>query len=278
MEIKLDRWIELLQRTTQDNNWKGLHERFRTDNSYFREMKNTIDYVRNNELETADEKSVRDIIERSIGVWKAFCESCSFIFVRQWIQDPLMRPSKDDIKLFQEMFIRGVKLETYKTLPLEADWSLLDMMADLHKRNVDEGLSLDKAFGLEDPVGHPPKNPFEVPDYIRRMVVDMIDNDESQTQAITNEMNNLKTFTHSVDHYKQMMLKHKWTALNDHLHDRFIRGIKTLDDTERKRIHKNWDGIDMPETLVISSDLVQYGKGAIKAKEVQAIKSSSKLH
>jgi hypothetical protein len=278
MKITIKRWTELLQRTTQDNNWKGLHEKFRTDNSYFREMKNTIDYVRNNELETADEKSVRDIIERSIGVWKAFCESCSFIFVRQWIQDPLMRPSKDDIKLFQEMFIRGVKLETYKTLPLEADWSLLDMMADLHKRSVDKGLSLDKAFGLEDPVGHPPKNPFEVPDYIRRMVVDMIDNDETQTQAIANEMKNLKTLTHSVDHYKRMMLKHKWTALNDHLHDRLIRGIKTLDERERKRIHNSWDGIDIPETLVISSDLVQYRKGAIKAKEVQAIKSSSKLH
>ena len=176
------------------------------------------------------------------------------------------------------MFIRGVKLETYRALPLEADWKVLDMMADLHKRNVDKGLSLDKAFGLEDPVGHPPKNPFEVPDYIRRMVVDMIDNDETQTQAIANEMNNLKTLTHSVDHYKRMMLKHKWTALNDHLHDRLIRGIKFLDERERKRIHKNWDGIDIPEILVISSDFVQYEKSTIKAKETQVIKSSSKLH
>ena len=278
MKITIERWEELLQRTTKDNNWKSLHERFKTDNSYFREMKDTLDFLFYNAPTTQDEKNVRDILEKNIGVWKAFCESCSFIFVRQWIQDPLMRPSKDDIKLFQEMFIRGVKLETYKTLPLEADWSLLDMMADLHKRNVDKGLSLDKAFGLEDPVGHPPKNPFEVPDYIRRMVVDMIDNDETQTQAIANEMNNLKTLTHSVDHYKRMMLKHKWTALNDHLHDRLIRGIKTLDERERKRIHNSWDGIDIPETLVISSDLVQYRKDAIKAKEVQAIKSSSKLH
>ena len=82
MDIKLDRWVELLQRTTQDNNWKGLHERFRTDNSYFREMKDTIDYVLNNKLGTLDEKKVRDTIERSVGVWKAFCESCSLIFVK----------------------------------------------------------------------------------------------------------------------------------------------------------------------------------------------------
>ena len=187
-----------------------------------------------------------------------------------------MRPSKYDIKLFQEMFIRGVKLETYKTLPLEADWKVLDIMADLHKQNVDKGLSLDKAFGLEDPVGHPPNNPFEVPDYIRRMVVDMIDSDESQTQAITNEMKNLKTSTHSVDHYKHMMLKHKWTALNDHLHDRFIRGIKTLDDRERKRIHKNWDGIDMPETLEIYQAFTHYGE--IESKELKDIQASIDLH
>ena len=276
MEIKLDRWVELLQRTTQDNNWKGLHERFRKDNSYFREMKDTIDYVLNNKLETLDEKKVRDTIERSVGVWKAFCDSCSLIFVKEWMLDPIMRPSKQDIKLFQEMFIRGVKLETYKTLPLEADWTLLDMMADLHKRNVDKGLSLDKAFGLEDSVGHPPNNPFEVPDYIRRMVVDMIDNDESQTQAITNEMDDPKTPTHSVDHYKHMMLKHKWTALNDHLHDRFLRGIKTLDDRERKRIHKNWDGIDMPETLEIYQAFTHYGQ--IESIEVKDIQASIDLH
>jgi hypothetical protein len=278
MKITIERWEELLQRTTKDNNWKSLHERFKTDNSYFREMKDTLDFLFYNAPTTQDEKNVRDILEKNIGVWKAFCESCSIIFVKEWIQDPLMRPSKYDIALFQEMFIRGVKLETYRALPLEADWKVLDMMADLHKRNVDKGLSLDKAFGLEDPVGHPPKNPFEVPDYIRRMVVDMIDNDETQTQAIANEMNNLKTLTHSVDHYKRMMLKHKWTALNDHLHDRLIRGIKFLDERERKRIHKNWDGIDIPEILVISSDFVQYEKSTIKAKETQVIKSSSKLH
>jgi len=75
-----------------------------------------------------------------------------------------------------------------------------------------------------------------------------------------------------------MMLKYKWTALNDHLHDRFLKGRKTLDERERKRIHKNWDGIDMPEILVISSDFVLYSKSTIKAKETQVIKSSSNLH
>tara|TARA_B110000503_G_C6901398_1_gene310868 strand:+ start:92 stop:622 length:531 start_codon:yes stop_codon:yes gene_type:complete len=176
------------------------------------------------------------------------------------------------------MFIREVKLETYKNTPRDASWTLLDMMADFHKKNVDKDMSLDKAFGLEDPVGHPPKNPFEVPDYIRRMVVDMIDNDVTQTQAIKHEMDNIKTTTHSVDHYKNMMLKHKWIALNDHLHDRYMRGIKTLDVSERKRINRNWDKINMPETLKIESAFVQYGIGVMKVKEVQVIKASIDLH
>ena len=42
--INFDRWVELLQRTAQGNNWKALHPRFHTDNSYFREMKNYHNY------------------------------------------------------------------------------------------------------------------------------------------------------------------------------------------------------------------------------------------
>ena len=41
----LDRWVWLLKRTVMDNNWSNLHEEFRTDNSYFRELVDTLDYV-----------------------------------------------------------------------------------------------------------------------------------------------------------------------------------------------------------------------------------------
>ena len=252
MEIKLDRWVELLQRTTQDNNWKGLHERFRKDNSYFREMKDTIDYVLNNKLETLDEKKVRDTIERSVGVWKAFCDSCSLIFVKEWMLDPIMRPSKHDIKLFQEMFIRGVKLETYKTLPLEADWTLLDMMADLHKKNVDMGMSLDKAFALgEEPVGRP-RNPFEIPECIVRMVDSMVWGYMTQAEVIRAEIENSKTPNHNESHYKKLFARYKWTALNNYLINRFYEGDSdTLDEKENDAIHKYWDKIVMPEKIEI---------------------------
>jgi hypothetical protein len=252
----------------------GLHERFEKGNSYLREMKDTIDYLLNNDPQTVDEQNVRDSINRSGNFWNAFCESTSTIFVKQWLLDPLMRPSIYDIKQCQEMFIYEVKLETYKKAPQEASWRLLDIMAELHKKNVDKGISLDKAFGLEDPVGHPPKNPFEVPDYIRRMVMDMVDNDVSQTQAIENEIDNPKTSSHSVDHYKKMMLKHKWTALNDHLHERISKGISSLDERERKRIHRNWDKINMPKNLIVDAAFIKYGIGVLKVKEVQIVKKS----
>jgi len=274
MKITNERWVELLKRTAQGNNWMGLHERFEKGNSYLREMKDTIDYLLNNDPQTIDEQNVRDSINRSGNFWNAFCESTSTIFVKQWLLDPLMRPSIYDIKQCQEMFIHEVKLETYKKAPQEASWRLLDMMAELHKKNVDKGISLDKAFGLEDPVGHPPKNPFEVPDYIRRMVLDMVDNDVSQTQAIENEIDNRKTSSHSVDHYKNMMLKHKWTALNDHLHERISKGISSLDERERKRIHRNWDKINMPKNLIVDAAFIKYGIGVLKVKEVQIIKKS----
>ena len=274
MKITNERWVELLKRTVQGNNWMGLHERFENGNSYLREMKDTIDYLLNNDPQTVDEQNVRDSINRSGNFWNAFCESTSTIFVKQWLLDPLMRPSIYDIKQCQEMFIYEVKLETYKKAPQEASWRLLDIMAELHKKNVDKGISLDKAFGLEDPVGHPPKNPFEVPDYIRRMVMDMVDNDVSQTQAIENEIDNPKTSSHSVDHYKKMMLKHKWTALNDHLHERISKGISSLDERERKRIHRNWDKINMPKNLIVDAAFIKYGIGVLKVKEVQIVKKS----
>ena len=40
-----DRWIWLLKRTVQRNNWSHLHEGFLTDESYLRELANMIDYV-----------------------------------------------------------------------------------------------------------------------------------------------------------------------------------------------------------------------------------------
>ena len=98
----------------------------------------------------------------------------------------------------------------------------------------------------------------------------------TQTQAIINEIDDPKTPTHSDDYYKRIMLKYKWTALNDHLHDRFLRGIKTLDDRERERIHKNWDGIDMPETLEIYQAFTHYGE--IESKELKDIQASIDLH
>ena len=284
LDIDFDRWVELLQRTAQGNNWKALHPRFNTDNSYYREMKNYIDYVLSKDDLTLDEKKVKDSINRNIGVWKAFCESASINFMKQYLIDPQVRPTEYDVKQFQELYIRSAKQDTFKSSPDEANWDLIYLMADFHKISVEKGISLDKAFGLDNPVGHPVNNPYEVPDYIENMVWEMISYDIGQAEAIRNEIGNPKTLNHSEEHYKNMMGRYKWTALNDFLYERYINGDKTLTKDEVRRISTNWEKIKMPETLEIYTDFIQMGIGRLggKGKSIkvksEVIKTNKNLH
>lgn len=286
IDISFDRWLELLQKTMQGNNWKALHPKFNTDNSYYREMKNYLDCVSDSSYDLiedkfhqsmyADVKKIRDSIDNNKNVWKAFCESASIEFMRQYLLDHKMRPTLYDIKQFQELFIRAVKLKTYQSSPDEAQWDLLEIMAELNKISLDKGKSLDQAFGLTATVGHPVNNPYEVPSYIDSMVRSMISDDISQAKAIRNQLADKKTPSHSVEHYKNMMAKHKWSALNDFLFDRCINGKKTLDDDERKRIRKYWDNIDMPKTLEITSDFMHIRP--IAKSEGKEVKANKSLH
>ena len=122
-------------------------------------------------------------INRNPNIWKHYREASAVNFIRLWMKDPKVIPSPYDMKLFQEIFIRETKLGVYKNSPDEASWDILDMMADLHKKNVDEDMSLDKAFGLVNPVGNP-VNPFAVPEHIERVIKDMIENDKNQENLI----------------------------------------------------------------------------------------------
>ena len=82
INISFDRWLELLQKTVQGNNWKALHPKFNTDNSYYREMKNYLDCVLDSSYDLiedkfhpsmyADLKKIRDSIDNNKNVWKAF--------------------------------------------------------------------------------------------------------------------------------------------------------------------------------------------------------------
>jgi hypothetical protein len=226
----------------------------------------------------ADVKKIKDSIDNNKNVWKAFCESASIEFMKQYLLDFKMRPTVYDIKQFQELYIRAVKLNTYRSTPDEAQWDLLEIMAELNKVSLDQGKSLDQAFGLTAKVGHPVNNPYEVPTYIDNMVRSMISDDISQAEAIRNEQADKKTPSHSEEHYKIMMARYKWSALNDFLFDRCINGNKTLDDNEVKRISKNWDKIDMPKTLEITPDFVHEGIGRKAKAEATVIKANKNLH
>jgi hypothetical protein len=288
IDISFDRWLELLQKTVQGNNWKALHPKFNTDNSYYREMKNYLDCVLDSSYDLiedkfhpsmyADLKKIMNSIDNNMNVWKAFSESASIDFMRQYLLDHKMRPTVYDIKQFQELFIRAVKLDSYRSSPDEAQWDLLEIMAELNKISLDQGKSLDQAFGLTATVGHPINNPYEVPSYIDSMVRSMISDDISQAEAIRNQLADKKTPNHSEEHYKNMMGKHKWSALNDFLFDRCINGKKTLGDDELKRISKNWDNIDMPKTLEITPYFIHGEIVRIAKSEGKVIKVNKSLH
>jgi hypothetical protein len=196
--------------------------------------------------------------------------------MKQYLSDHKMRPTVYDIKQFQELYIRAVKLDTYRSFPDEAQWDLLKIMADLNEVCLGQDKSLDQAFGLTATVGHPANNPYEVPSYIDSMVRSMISDDISQAEAIRNQLADKKTASHSEEHYKNMMAKHKWSALNDFLFDRCINGKKVLGDDEVKRISKNWDNIDMPKTLEITPDFIHIGP--IAKSEDTVIKANKNLH
>jgi len=273
MKINHNRWVELLQRTIQDNNWKALHPRFISDNSYFREMKDVIDYILGKDDLTLDERNIRDSIERHPDVWKGFQESASINFVKQFIDDPKAKCTEHDMKLFLKTYVREVKLDSFRERPQECDWNLLEMMADLIKRSDDDNMGLDKAFGLIGDVGHPTNNPYEVPECIRNMVKDMIEDYCTQAEAIRKEIFKPKTSTHEVDSYKRWFKQHKWTALNDYLFERFSKSRKHLDEKERGIIHKYWDKVDMPKTLEITVDtwkMLRVGKLSAKGEVIKA--------
>lgn len=289
VDISFDRWLELQQKTMQGNNWRALHPKFNTDNSYYREMKNYLDCVLDhaNDLTEdafqrstyADIKKIRGSIDNNKNVWKAFRESAAVDFMRQYLLDPKMRPTIYDIKQFQKLYVRAVKLGTYRSSPDEAQWDLLEIMADLNDISLNQDKSLDQAFGFTATVGHPVNNPYEVPSYIDNMVRSMISDDISQAVAIKNQIADIKTPSHSEEHYKNMMTKHKWSALNNFLFDRCINGKKTLSDNEVKRINKNWDNINMPKILELTPDFIHKSSELIAYKtESKIIKPKKKLH
>ena len=284
----LDRWVWLLKRTVMDNNWSNLHEGFRTDNSYFRELADTLDYVNDEVNNVHPMHQVRQSINGAIGVFKVFREVFALDMFKKHTATTY------DSKLVISMFNRTVTFE-------ENDKELLNAIKDSFNKRKSDGYplvnNLDQAFQLSRVEGRP-TNPYKVPENIRQLVAMMIDEDMSRNACIEkiDEMANnhiLKTKENkglwrtakdkprpsiwNLDRWQDEMDKYKWAGLNDYLHERMEQGRTILDNRERKQIKGGWDKIDMPEELLCYPYYVAMGIGKLNVAKSEIIKAKD-LH
>ena len=238
----LDRWTWLLKRTVMDNNWHALHKSFQTDNSYFRELADTLDYVNDEANSVHPNHLVRQSINGAIGVFKVFREAFALDMFKQHTATPY------DANLLISMFNRTVAFE-------ENDQALLDVVKDsFNKRRSDEFPlvnTLDQAFQISRVEGRPP-NPYKVPNNVKMLLAMIIDGDMSKAKAIERidsmaNNHSLKTQENKglwrtandqprpqvwgEDRWKNEMRKYKWAALNDYLYERVAEGRTSLTDS-----------------------------------------------
>jgi len=274
----LDRWTWLLKRTVMDNNWHALHKSFQTDNSYFRELADTLDYVNDEANSVHPNHLVKQSINGAIGVFKVFREAFALDMFKQHTATPY------DANLLISMFNRTVAFE-------ENDQALLDVVKDsFNKRRSDEFPlvnTLDQAFQISRIEGRPP-NPYKVPNNVKMLLAMIIDGDMSKAKAIERidsmaNNHSLKTQENKglwrtandqprpqvwgEDRWKNEMRKYKWAALNDYLYERVAKGRTSLTEAESKRIHKNWNQIDIPQELEVSPTFIRVGTGQFIGKD-----------
>ena len=279
-----NRWIWLLKRTVQSNNWIHLHEGFLTDESYLRELANMMDYVNDESNNVLPEHKVRASMMDNKNPLYDFRQNFAVAMYKRQIAN------QKDVELIQEMIKRTIWSKEY-------DEELMSLVADSFDRhkNEDKEKSLDQAFQLKKLSIERPEPEHKTPYNIQRIVAMMLDEDMSMNACIeelNKEANNhsLKTSDNrglwrsanelqrpsiwDVNRWKGEMTKYKYTALNDYLLDRMERVGNQLNERKRERIKRNWN-IDMPEELFIYPDFIDVvvrnlsAKGTvIKAKDL----------
>jgi len=272
----LDRWLWLLKRTVQDNNWSNLHEGFQRENSYFRELADIIDFVND---EANNVPSIHQVRQSIMGA-----QNPLYKFRQNFAVDMFNKhtANENDANLVIEMFNRTVTFKEY-------DEELLLAVRDaFNKRKGNEYPlvnNLNQAFQIDRVEGRP-KNPYEVPNNVRQLVVMIIDEDMSRAKSIIkiHEMardndlwrtakDNPRPSIWDDDRWRLEMRKYKWTALNDYLYDRMEEGRTTLSLAEKVRIHKNWNLIDMPTELICYSTYIKFAIDKLNVVKSEVIKA-----
>ena len=283
----IDRWVWLIKRTVHGNNWRDLHDSFITDNPYFRELTDIMDYVKDETNNVAPTHQVRLSMRSGMGslyeLRELFAVDC---YIRGEAND-------NDVNLVIEMINRTIHFKEY-------DEVLMTLVKDsFNKRKTDSLVNtLDQAFQIERADMSRPKNPYQVPNNIKQLIAMMIDEDMTSVASIKkiDKMANnhtLKTKGNkglwrtandnprpsiwSQDRWETEMDKYKWAGLNSYLYERMEKGRTMLDNREIKRIKSGWNKVDMPTKLLCYPNYITMRKGKLNLFNTEAIKAKD-LH
>ena len=283
----LDRWLWLLKRTVQSNNWRDLHESFTTDNSYFRELVDIMDFVKDEANKVSSNHKVILSMRSGMGTLFKLRELFAVDCYKRG------EANESDVSLIIEMINRTIWSKEYNE-------ELMNLVKDSFNKIKTDPLinTLDQAFQLEKPNIGESLNPYKVPNNINQLITMMIDEDVSMSDSIeeidkiannhlnkTKEnkglwrtaKNNPRPSIWSKDRWQDEMDKYKWTGLNDYLYERIEKGRTVLDDRERKRIKSNWNKIDMPLSLICYPNFVAVEVGKFNLMNNRDIKAKD-LH
>ena len=285
----LDRWLWLLYRTIQENNWKFLHQRLLTDNSDFRELSNMLHHIEDPSNNIPLSNPVRQNIAKSIGSFKVFRENFAIHCYMKGFA------SKEDVRLIISMVNRTIHFREFEV-------ELMDLVKDsFNKWKKDSNIAdLDQAFQLK-PIFYEdlPANPYNVPHNVERLVSMIIDDNISMKKSI--EKLNREATNHLLKTTKNRGLwrtandlrrpsiwddvrweseihKYKWAALNNYLIDRVIKGKQILGTREMKVIRNNWDEINIPSELIVYPSLVNFSSHKNSTNKRLTSKPDKELH
>jgi len=273
----IDRWVWLLYRTLYQNNWSHLHEGFKTDESYLRELADLMDYM-NDEANNVHPLNLakQSMLQSKIQLDKFRQNFAVEMYKRQ-------TATTGDVNLVLEMIKITIQSKEY-------DEDLMVLVEDSISRKETEKKvnTLDQAFQLKGLNDGRPEPKYIMPEHIKRLVPMMLDEDISMAECIKEldkETNNhlLKTKENkgmwrtandkprlriwSRDRWQDEMNKYKFTALNDYLIERLHKGRVTLDERERQRIKRNWNKINIPKELMVAPTFLQLGIGRLGGKD-----------
>jgi hypothetical protein len=279
MKLQFANYLQLLELTIQDNNWRHLHPGLRYNWARVRELKDTVDHIyhelylkdkwdRDNENDRLLVSHVKD----NLNFWSPFSKITSIEFCKRGY------PTIYDLKCVLEVYIRAEKLNE----PLDLEYNeVVKYLAESFKKFSDTSKenakfnSLDKAFGIVGYQGQhhkqTAKNPFVVPRYIKNMFKQLIEQNDSLTSQFDNN-----SAGKGATVAKEEWSRHKWQVLNEYLYKLCLkgRGQATLTDKQINLVKRNWNKIELPKVLKLKmrTDIPRL---TIKEEGIQIIKAQA---